>query len=309
MRTTKIDYLGFRSKVHPQVIAETVGTMLGAERRVGLVDPRHGRRGYESGWSLAVDGMVVGQVDAGGAHQRGWASVQVSGKGCSWVIDWRCVQDSLHDIDAEARRVDIALDTFRGEVTHDAVVAAHAEGRFTNRGRKPNVRRIENWPREQGWTVEIGKRTSGVFFRGYEKGFEQANRLAAPGQVIEKIDGVPVRDWYRCELELKAADGPLPLDLIERRDEYFAGAYPFLRDLVDSQPFQLSQPRERGPQQDLSAYLACIRAQYGRGLFTALVAHRGDIGAVWSKIVGTEHSRSLIEAGVLLVEHEEPAVQ
>jgi hypothetical protein len=49
--------------------------------------------------------------------------------------------------------------------------------------------------------------------------------------------------------------------------------------------------------------LEIIRAQYGSTLFTALVAHHGDIGAVWEKIIGTKHNQRLLEEGVLLVDH------
>jgi hypothetical protein len=42
---------------------------------------------------------------------------------------------------------------------------------------------------------------------------------------------------------------------------------------------------------------------WGSTLFTALVASQGDIGAVWSQIVGTQHNKSLLAAGVLLVDH------
>jgi hypothetical protein len=35
-----------------------------------------------------------------------------------------------------------------------------------------------------------------------------------------------------------------------------------------------------------------------------LHAHGGDYLKVWEKIVGTKHNKALIEAGVLLVEHD-----
>jgi hypothetical protein len=34
------------------------------------------------------------------------------------------------------------------------------------------------------------------------------------------------------------------------------------------------------------------------------MAYQGDMTAVWDKVVGKPHSQALIEAGVLLVEHE-----
>jgi hypothetical protein len=52
------------------------------------------------------------------------------------------------------------------------------------------------------------------------------------------------------------------------------------------------------------AALANCRAQFGNTLFTALTAFHGDIGAVWDKVVGKDHNRHLVEAGVLLVDHD-----
>jgi hypothetical protein len=39
-------------------------------------------------------------------------------------------------------------------------------------------------------------------------------------------------------------------------------------------------------------------------LYTALMAYGGDMTAIWDKIVGDHHSLPLVEAGVLLVDHE-----
>jgi hypothetical protein len=54
----------------------------------------------------------------------------------------------------------------------------------------------------------------------------------------------------------------------------------------------------------LSAALDQVRRQFGSTLFTALHAHQGDMTAVWDLIVGDKHNERLVEAGVLLVDHE-----
>jgi hypothetical protein len=61
---------------------------------------------------------------------------------------------------------------------------------------------------------------------------------------------------------------------------------------------------ERSPQTDLATALENCRIQYGQTIYTALVAYGGDIGAVFSKILGNTHNRSLLDAGVLLVDHD-----
>jgi hypothetical protein len=97
----------------------------------------------------------------------------------------------------------------------------------------------------------------------------------------------------------------LPWALIERRDEYFSGAYPFCAELLPGVDADVLQRRpDREPQTDLAAALANIKTQYGATLFTALHCYQGDIMAVWDKVVGRSHSQALLEAGVLLVDHE-----
>jgi DNA relaxase NicK len=58
----------------------------------------------------------------------------------------------------------------------------------------------------------------------YEKGLELAGKVA--GTVVTAIDGHPVEDIYRCEVELKAESRPILWEVVERRDQYFAGSYP-----------------------------------------------------------------------------------
>jgi hypothetical protein len=61
---------------------------------------------------------------------------------------------------------------------------------------------------------------------------------------------------------------------------------------------------ERAPQTDLAVALENCRIQFGPTLYTALMAYQGDLTAVWDKIIGKAHCQALIEAGVLLVEHD-----
>jgi phage replication initiation protein len=259
-----------------------------------------GWMGYASSADLRLANMNAGMLAWGGEHQRGWVHVSLTGRGCDWVRDWDVAQDCLESLDAwEPRRVDIALDTFERESSHEAVLSAYRSGGFTTRGRPPKLMQVIGEDPSQGRTIYVGTRTSDKFLRCYEKG-----RQLAESQGITHIDGVAVADWYRVELELKAKDCALPADIIDRRDQYLAGSYPYLQTLLaDVQPEILVNTRVRAPQIDLADALAHIRTQYGRTLFTALTAYGGDIGAVWEKIVAREHNTDLLRAGVLLVEH------
>jgi DNA relaxase NicK len=299
---TKVDWLAGRTRSTPDVIVNTLQPMFGvAGQWINFRDLAAGWMGYRSSGELRIADMPVGKIAWGGANQRDWTHVSITGKGCDQVDDWDRAQDCLADLPIwENRRVDIALDTFKREASHDTVLQAYRAGGFTTTGRPPKLTQIIGEDPTDGRTIYIGSRTGAKFFRGYEKGLQLAD-----GSDITHIDGVPVGDWYRLELELKAKEGPLPDDLIDRRDQYLAGAYPYLQQLLaDVEPEILVNLRERVPQLDLQAALDHVRTQWGRTLFTALVAHHGDISAIWQRIVGKEHNDDLVRAGVLLVEHE-----
>jgi DNA relaxase NicK len=122
---------------------------------------------------------------------------------------------------------------------------------------------------------------------------------------ISAINGHPIEGIYRCEVEFKAHATTIPWEVIERRDHYFAGAYPFCADVLPGVESDVLMRRpERAPQMDLAAALENCRLQFGPTLYTALRAYQGDMTAVWDKVVSDHHSQVLLEAGVLLVDHE-----
>lgn len=303
---TTIDWLRWRTQSDVLPGLEALRAMFGD---LGpMLKLRHlgkGKDGFQQACAVQLEDMLLGRVDFGGESQRGWVRWNLTGLGCQWVKDW----DAAAELEAlkasELRRSDIALTTWRGEVSHHVVRQAHQAGRFCAGGRPPNmVERLNSDPRA-GSTCEVGARKSDKFFRGYEKGFEMLSKLPrAVSDTATHIDGFPVEGIYRCELELKAETQCITWDVISRRDEYFAGAYPFCGDILPGVDADILQRRpERAPQTDLRAALAYCREMWGSTLFTALVASQGDIGAVWSQIVGTQHNKSLLAAGVLLVDH------
>jgi DNA relaxase NicK len=129
-------------------------------------------------------------------------------------------------------------------------------------------------------------------------------RHSALSHVIS-INDKNIENIYRCELELKAVTKDIPWEVVERRDQYFAGAYPFFGDILPNVEADILQRRpERAIQADLAMALENCRIQFGPTLFTAMMAYQGDITAVWDKVVGKAHNRALVEAGVLMVDHE-----
>jgi DNA relaxase NicK len=304
---TTVDWLRFRTQAEVSDSLDAIRPMYGTlGPSLHLTDFGRGKDGFRTGAALAIADMTVGRVDFGGDSQRGWVRWNLPGKACEWVQDWDALEALESLPKAEIRRLDIALTTWAGEVTHERVVEAHAAGRFACGGRPPAMRFITSTDPNDGRTCYVGKRDSDKFFRGYEKGLQiaaQAPGLAAMGSLTH-IDGHPIRDIYRCEVELKAETRPIPWEVVERRDQYFAGSYPFLADVLPGVESDILLRRpSRAPQTDLAEALAQCRRQWGATIFTALVAHHGDMGAVFAKICGDRHNADLLAAGVLLTDH------
>lgn len=305
MKTT-IDYLTFRTQSAPVDALEALRPMFGrCGPSLRLKTLERGAMGFQQAAQISIEGMPIIRMDYGGESQRGWVRLSMGGKGCEWVEDWAAVR-AVEDLPkAEIRRLDIALTTWRGEITHDRVVQAHTADRFHTGGRPPALQQIISSDELAGKTCYVGKRTSDKFFRGYEKGREMASKIRGLPGLLTQIDGHNIEDIYRCEIELKAKTSPIPWDVIDRRDQYFAGSYPFCADVLPGVEADILQRRkERAPQTELAVSLqnACI--QFGPTFYTALRAYHGDITRLFDKIMGSHHCQSLVEAGVLLVEHE-----
>lgn len=272
-------------------------------------------RFYEQSERISICGIPSGALMWGGKTQRGRATVELTGKGCELVKDWDRAEDALLALPAMVfKRGDIKADFFRGEVTHERVVQAHTAGRFKRGGRPPSLETIVSTDENKGRTCYVGARGGDAMVRCYEKGKKE---FLGEKQISALTDGDPrgvmttnsalngglqfdLADWYRVELELRPDKRALPVDLIARRDEYFAGAYPFLADLLPEVEGQiLVTPKQLGIL-SVERMLEVIKTQYGSALYTALVVHFGSITDVWDKIVGYKHSPSLVEAGALL---------
>ena len=271
---------------------------------------------------------------SGGEAVKGWSMFSMSGDGCQWITDWSRTMDVCTDSleHFELKRVDLALDRYDGSHWHE-VDAAWKAGEFAPPGRAggrpPKARPIDSRRPEDGRTYYVGNRESAKFYRGYEKGMQLLGPMMAAAEAKDpdsydwkdhffahqtRVDmssgtaqlvAYELRDWWRDEVEFKPVDSPLPLDLIDQRDQYFAGSFPYLAKVlptVESSP--LIQRRERMPQLELAKVLETLRHQWGNTLFTALAAYHGDIGAVMDRIVGKKHNKELLAAGVLLVEHD-----
>lgn len=306
MKTT-IDYLKFRTRSNPFKIIDAMLPAFGTcGDLITLVSAGKGRDGWTKRQDIMLTDIRIGSIDYGGESQRDWVRVDIPGGGCEWIQDWQVVQDLGQVIDLfEPTRVDIALTTFKGEVTDAMVVQAHADKKFSAWGRPPAMRSVISSDCRAGKTRYIGTREKAdKFLRCYEKGFEMIKNVPDSFKAgITVVDGNKVDEIYRVELELKAANTKINPDVFLARDQYFAGAYPFCAELLPGvEHFKMDRLPQAKPVSELQAMLAHCLNSYGDVIYTARKVLGDD--KVMSLITGGKHSRSLIDAGVLTMDHQ-----
>jgi DNA relaxase NicK len=294
-----LDYLRIRTQADVGAVLAALQAVFPAPlvRTIGKA-----REGFQRAETLAFAENVINADDAvatvlwGGESQRGWVHVVLTGKGCDWLqaFDgwaerWARNFETLPRY--EVRRCDLALTTLHGEVTHERVVQAHAEGQFTVT-HPVAMQTIVSTDPTAGRTCYVGKRTSGKMLRAYEKGRE----LAAKAQPLQltHYQGQPIEQVYRVEVEFKATDRDLPASIVHQRAEYFAGAYPFCRSLLAEVAPQTTRLHPREVEAlDIARSLENVRVQYGAALRRALLASGGDITAIWDAITDDPRPVSL----------------
>ena len=153
VQKTTIDWLRFRTQAQPLAGLEAIRGLYGSRgQHVKLVHLDRGKDGFKQGAAVQLVDMVLGRVDYGGDSQRGWVRWNLTGQACEWVTDWDAVEGLERLSGAEIRRLDVALTTWDGEVTHDRVVAAHAAERFVAGGRPPDMQTVTSSNERAGRT-------------------------------------------------------------------------------------------------------------------------------------------------------------
>jgi phage replication initiation protein len=169
-----------------------------------------------------------GLVGLGGKTQARTILVQIYGEGC--VAAARGWENRLfHWLQQLPRmrltRVDLAIDV---EAEFYSVEQANRDweaGKFNLRGRLPRRERVNFDNPHEGRTVYIGSRQGGKYARIYEKG---------------KQLGDPYSNRVRVEVEWHNQQRLLPADMLVNTNQYLAGAYPLLRDLLqEAQPLMI----------------------------------------------------------------------
>lgn len=307
---TSVDYLRVRTLSNPFQVLEAIRPAFGtAADLVGFGDQVKGVDGWTYRRPILMAGDVcLGAIDYGGHHMRGVVRLDLPGSGCEWVQDWG-VMANLPKVLQEAaiKRLDLALTTHQGEVTHEAVIAAHEARQFGTGGRHPHRKVVDGSDPRAGRTMYVGKRTAWKFGRFYEKGWELLKDVPCSVRDLVRqieLDGVGLVDpakVYRCEVEFKAVDGVvIPWEAITDRDNYFAGAYPFLATLIPSAiPHRVQSIPKLAPQLALASGIENVRRSYGATVRAIYEATGRDAQRTLDLLMAEKPCRHLVEAGVL----------
>lgn len=313
---TKIDYFQLRTQSQPAYTFEMFRRCLKNPDFWAFMPPEQGVDGWEYRRAIyLMEQQPLAWIDYGGESQRGWVRLTMAGTGCGYVEDWERMQELGVVLDsASIRRLDIALDTFDGSVSHDKVLKAYEAGLFKRAegGRNPKMKKIEGSCLTDGRTVYIGSRSSYKYIRTYEKGWQLCSSMPESFRTEElKIllpgldNPVNVADYYRVELELKAKDGMvIPWETLTNPDIYFAGGAPYLASLVDAAPQRIQSAPEVEARVQLEGLIQHCRTAYG-GLFRAWALMHGDSAEckqqLFDELAADMPSERLIKNGVLLL--------
>lgn len=250
---TKIDWLAFTSVASVEALQLVLAVVW-----PGVVFSRnsHGMPGYPDSDAVLVEGVQYGLMGYGAKHGRNFVSL--TGTACKTLTDElvSVFHDalSLDEVDATLSRIDLCLDFYRGERTYDHARAAYDKLGFRRprANADPELKEVGTTKGgiNLGRTMYVGKRDGHVMARIYEKGLEvfaklpEDQRAMSENREFERLLGTPpgaelqpafvADDWLRLEVEYKkqGKDLPLPLSMMLRRDEFFAGAYPYFADAL-----------------------------------------------------------------------------
>lgn len=218
-----------------------------------------GMMGYEFGVRFYTaymgDLISVARVDFGGGRKSGRARIDISGMGCSRILNWLKVKDWVSEQEEpRLTRVDLAVDCLDGEFTVDDCKAWYEAGDFSTHGRYPRHSCPGDWlssPSVYGRTLEVGRRENGKMLRAYEKG---------------KQLGDPSSPWVRFEVELRNNDRDLPFEILTEPDRFFTGAYGCLERVLPGASERIKTHQKEG-EIALENAIEYAKTSYGQLVF------------------------------------------
>lgn len=211
----------FSRAAQAQELAHDVAEILGEGFTVNT-ELRKGHDFYKSRWSIERNEKEIGWVGFGASSESPRQKAQaftlhcnLYGAACTFAqTGWRdAMADYLDEVEAKVTRVDLALDFFEGmEGGLDRVRDDWHADLMNCNGKRPKANVVGAW-------VEGGRGRS--FYFGSKEAGKQTNVYEKGVQLFGEKDAT---DWERIEVRLGNKLRVLPVDLLRRPADFFAGA-------------------------------------------------------------------------------------
>jgi len=316
-QNTLIDHVAFTCDETSDILQQFVELFI---PKAVFFETHAGMNGYKRSTNINLYGQVVGKIAYGATHGRNY--LQLSGTACKEVANWYEFKHYLTVLkEAKLTRVDIAADYYYNQVTLELVKAAYDNGGFKLEKARTNpvydLRQPiggDGYP--LGWTVYIGKRTGSKMARIYHKGAEQFGKMKKEDQQIfmDKWEQIGLGDlqegganeprallgdWVRAEIEYKSKDIELAFDMLTNRDQFFAGAYPYLKELLPMADATRPKSIPHTLELEEEKIWANLRNSYGAFLTTMRASGKYTDAQMMDMACNGKHSQRLIKAGGL----------
>ena len=221
---------------------------------------------YAESWNMGKVGW--GFVCIGGQNDSVMVSIKAQGL-YSARNDWESrLYSFINSVDsAKLTRVDLAHDSFNSTYSINDYFDMYQEDLFTCGRTRPRLELLGDWVNEniRGRTLNIGSRKSGKVLRVYEKGRQLGGGFS---------DEYP--NWVRVELEIRADQRDLPVDMLLNPAGYLAGAYPALVFFSHKQEVILT--RKKIGKINLDFSIEVTRHQFGKHIKAICELFGIDIG-------------------------------
>lgn len=199
-----------------QRVAECLGShfSVALELRKGLDFYRHRWSVVRNGAEVAWVGFLASSDSPRQSMQSKTLHVNIYGAACTFADHgWRERLASLIvDVEGNITRVDFALDFFDGlPGGMDRVKSDYVNGAMDHRGKRPKCNMVGDWCNGVARSFYFGSKEAGKQTNVYEKGHQLFGASSDSA-------------WVRAELRYGNKLRVIPVDVLLRPDDFFAGA-------------------------------------------------------------------------------------
>lgn len=291
---TIIDWLNITAEEPSHILIEFIKLVIpNAEIKPEKFGKYHYRRGYKIELNCQTIGYIYYAMKKSDRNL-----ISLSGTGCKKIDDWYKFHYWATKLNlAHISRIDLALDNFDKTITSQLIFDAYNNGKFRlpKSPNNPAIQTIQGKSGKglnKGTTHYIGSRTSRKMARCYEKGHQvfgsgftkedddyyDMYEYFINSHISYSMDGYKLtaeeyKNWFRVEIQFMRVDKDceIPLEILINRDEYFAGSYPFCKEILEMTTHSRIKRTPKEIEIDIFNSLKHCREQYGKSWADALL--------------------------------------